>query len=102
MIALSIFKGRQCEVNIFGYKGWTILFLGGWGLGNFSEHEFFPSRGCARIFFRDCSILSFLWLAVHDFFLYFSCIFFSYLFNPLPLPFKNKMGERDCSLSTSI
>ena len=35
MIALSIFKVRQCGVNIFVYKGWTILFFRGVGVGQF-------------------------------------------------------------------
>ena len=35
MIALSIFKAKQCGVNIFVYKGWTILFLRSVEVGQF-------------------------------------------------------------------
>lgn len=50
---------------IYSLKGWTILFFiffgGGAGeLGNFFNMNFFPSCGCALIFFRDCSKFFFL------------------------------------------
>ena len=60
LIALSIFKGRQCGVNIFVYKGWTILFLRGMGVVPFFlSMNFFFFLKAVQEFFRHCPILSF-------------------------------------------